>query len=232
MWAVVPVKLLAGAKRRLSPLLSGGERGALACAMLGDVLRALTQTTSLAGVVVISADRDAAAVARDAGALVMTDMDNAGMTAAVTAAARHLAAMGRKGMLVIPADVPLITSQDIEMIILTHRAVPSVTLVPATSDGGTNALACYPPQAIPVSFGKESFLRHQNAARELGIEPQVLRLERAARDIDRPEDLRAFMQAPSLTRTYAYLTTAGFAERLQPARRNRVEAPWTARLSR
>lgn len=230
LWAVVPVKLFARAKRRLMPLLSRLEREALARAMLEDVLRALKQASSLAGVIVITGDQGAAAIARAAGALVMTDAENAGMTAAVASAARHLATLGREGMIVIPADVPLITREDIEAIISTHSAAPSVTLVPAGTDGGTNALACSPPEAIPIIFGEDSFRRHHEAAQELGIGPQVLRLERAAYDIDRPADLATFLQAPSPTRTYACLTSAGFPERLRQAHQNRSDEPRTACL--
>jgi 2-phospho-L-lactate/phosphoenolpyruvate guanylyltransferase len=225
LWAVVPVKLFDRSKRRLMPLLSGLEREALARAMLEDVLGALMHASSLAGVMVVTGDRSAAAIARAAGALVVTDLDNAGMTAAVTSAARYLAAMGRAGMLVVPADVPLITHQDVETVISAHRAAPSVTLVPAATDGGTNALVCSPPEVIPISFGEDSFRRHQGAARAIGIEPRVLRLERAGRDIDRPEDLATFLQAPSPTRTYACLVALGFPERLRNARRDRSDTP-------
>ena len=56
LWAVVPVKLFARTKRRLMPLLAGHECDALARAMLTDVLFALTHTSTLAGVMVITGD--------------------------------------------------------------------------------------------------------------------------------------------------------------------------------
>ena len=62
LWAVVPVKLFAQTKRRLMPLLARHERGALARAMLADVLFALARTQSLAGIMVITGDADAAAM--------------------------------------------------------------------------------------------------------------------------------------------------------------------------
>lgn len=221
VWAVVPVKLLSRSKRRLVPLLSRCERVALARAMLEDVLGALARSPLLAGVTVITADESAAAIARAAGASVLADGESSGMTAALTAAARHLAAMGRSGMLVVPADVPLITPHDVDTIVATQRALPSVTLVPAVNDGGTNALLCAPPQALSFSFGEDSFYRHEEAARAVGIEPYVLRLERAGRDIDRPDDLAAFLRVPSATCTYAYLVAAGIPARLSAAQQTR-----------
>ncbi|MEN3352330.1 MAG: 2-phospho-L-lactate/phosphoenolpyruvate guanylyltransferase [Betaproteobacteria bacterium] len=216
LWAVVPVKLLERTKRRLSPLLSSDEREALACAMLQDVLSALTRARSLAGLLVITGDAKAAAIAHTAGAVVLPDTENAGTTAAVTQAAQHLIRMGRSGMLVIPADLPSITSSDIDTIAAAHRSAPSVTLVPAIADGGTNALACSPPDAIPFCFGDDSLRRHRDAATRRAIEPQILMLERIGQDIDRPDDLAMFLARPSSTQTYACLVAHGIAERLKP----------------
>lgn len=193
--------------------------------MLADVLSALTRTDSLAGIMVITGDADAASTAHVAGALVMSDAENAGTSAAVTQAARYLAGVGRDGMLMVPADVPLITPVDIEMIVAAHRTAPSVTLVPASVDGGTNALACSPPGAVSCCFGDDSFRRHRDAARAGGIEPQILQLEHVGHDIDRPHDLATFLLRPSPTQSYAYLTANGIADRLRGARRDRYGEP-------
>ncbi len=114
LWAVVPVKSFDRTKRRLMPLLSPHEREALAQAMLEDVLLALACSPSLAGILVITGDAEAAAIARAANASVLADDETAGTAAAVATAAHRLAAAEREGMLVVPSDVPLITPLDIE----------------------------------------------------------------------------------------------------------------------
>src|SRR5258706_997991 len=124
LWAVVPVKLFAHTKRRLMPLLARRECGALARAMLSDVLSALTRARCRAGIIVITGDADAAAMAHAAGASVVADAEDGGTTAAVTKAAAHLTTARSAGMLVIPADVPLLTPADIETIVAAHRAAP------------------------------------------------------------------------------------------------------------
>lgn len=222
--AIVPVGPFAQAKRRLAPCLTPRERSAFARAMLEDVLSALLRAPSLDGIVVITSDADAASLAHAAGANVLADPENAGINAAVENAARHLAHEGRYGMLVIPADVPLITAEDIEAIVTAHRTAPSVTLVRAGMDGGTNALACSPPDAMAFRFGEDSFRRHQESARSCGIEPQVLDLAHIERDIDRPEDLAAFLARPSATRSHACLRMNGIAERLLCAAAEKREA--------
>lgn len=220
LWAAVPVKSFGRTKQRLIQLLSCRERQALARAMLEDVLSALTRAPSLAGVVVITGDADATAMARAMGALVIGDTDDAGTTAAVTLAAQHLEGMGHNGMLVVPADVPLITPADVETLVAAHRIAPSLTLVPATADGGTNALACSPPRVVPFAFGENSFRRHCEAARARGIEPVMLNDPRIGHDIDRPDDIASFLLHPSPTHTYRYLIGIKVPERLHCAEQN------------
>lgn len=214
LWAVIPVKSFACAKQRLAPLLAAHERAALARAMFQDVLQVLVHSPFVAGTMVVTGDIEAGAIARGAGAGVLPDPREAGLVQAVQHAARTLAAARRGGMLVVPADLPLITSADIELIALGHRSSPAVTLVAASSDGGTNALACSPPDAMPFFFGENSFKRHRDSALHLNLSPKVLTLPRFGRDIDRPEDLIAFMKWPSATRTHAFLTDSGIARRL------------------
>ncbi|HSW20758.1 MAG TPA: 2-phospho-L-lactate guanylyltransferase [Ramlibacter sp.] len=215
LWAVVPVKAFAFAKQRLAPVLAAHERAALARAMFADVLQALARNPFLAGALVVTQDAEAAAMARGAGAGVLSDPPESGLTPALSYAARTLAGARRAGMLVVPADLPLITCADIELIALGHRSSPAVTLVAAGSDGGTNALACSPPDAMPFFFGENSFRRHLDCARTLGLAPRVLTLPRFGRDIDRPDDLLAFLERPSATRTHAFLLASGIAQRLR-----------------
>jgi len=221
LWAVVPVKLFAHSKRRLMPVLSCDERRTLTGAMLEDVLSALMRAPCLAGVIVVTSERDAGVRAQAAGAVVMNDGQNTGMNAAVAQVARRLAVLRRSGMLAIPADVPWIASADVEAIALAHRAAPSVTLVPAGSDGGTNALACSPPLVISCHFGEDSLRKHRAAARGEGITAGLLQLERVGHDIDRPDDLAAFLTRPSPTQSYAYLRSSGIADRLRSVDRDR-----------
>ena len=67
VWALVPFKGGAGAKRRLEAVLSEEERGGLARAMLRDVLVALAGSPGLAGVLLVSRDADVHAFAAEVG---------------------------------------------------------------------------------------------------------------------------------------------------------------------
>jgi 2-phospho-L-lactate/phosphoenolpyruvate guanylyltransferase len=220
LWAVVPVKSMAQAKQRLAGVLTPQERPALARAMLQDVLRALMASDCLAGTLVVTNDATATALAQAAGANVLADAPDAGLVPALRHAAQTLTQQGRAGMLIVPADVPLITPQDIVHIAQRHqrhaRGGRAATLVYASHDGGTNALACSPPDAVPLCYGPDSFRLHVQAARALGLTPDVLHMPRFGRDIDGPADLQSLLAEPAAagSHTHAWLHASGVAQRL------------------
>ena len=107
-----------------------------------------------------------------------------------------------------------LSSGDVEaMIDLVHRA-PAVALVRA-NDGGTNVLACRPAAAIAPAFGPDSFNAHCQAATRSGITPTVRFAPHLQLDIDRPQDLVAFMARESSTRTHEYLSKRRIRQRLR-----------------
>jgi 2-phospho-L-lactate guanylyltransferase len=205
LWAVVPVKERVSAKERLAPLLRPETRQALALAMLEDVLAALTATPGIAGLLVVTVDPTAGRLAASYGARLIEAGARDGHTGAVAAASRLLAAEGRAGMLTLPGDIPLVTPAEIASVVTAHPAAPSFTIVPSHDERGSNAIACSPPDAVPLRFGDNSFYPHIQAAEGCGIRPNILHLSGIALDIDNPQDVVSFMRIESPTRARAVL---------------------------
>jgi len=210
IWAALPVKEFAGAKQRLSPLLTPSQRETLAAAMLEDVLTALADA-DLAGILVNTLDPLATELAHRYGARVITHDARAGHTGAVAAIARTLTAEGRAGMLVLPGDIPRVTAAEINALLTASRSSPSFTIAPAHDELGSNGVLCLPPEAMPLRFGDNSYFPHLDSARRHGFEPTSVPLSGFALDIDHPDDLRAFLRAtpPMDTRTLALLRDFG-----------------------
>jgi 2-phospho-L-lactate/phosphoenolpyruvate guanylyltransferase len=215
LWVVMPVKDLPDAKQRLASILNAKEREELFRAMLQDVLSALVASAELAGILLITRDPEARRLAKHYGARVLLEEENRGHTAASSLGARTLAREGIPGMVQLPADIPLVTPDDIAALLHAHGEAPAVTLAPSRDERGSNAVACSPPDLLPLRFGDDSFLPHVLRARALGIEPQIVRRPGLALDVDTPDDLAAFLAAPSQTRAYACLTASGIARRLK-----------------
>lgn len=199
VWAVIPVKETGEAKQRLAPVLTRHLRQELALAMLKDVLTAVSHVKALGGVMLVTVDVHAIALARRFGAEAVAEGAHDGHTGAVNAAARRLIAQGRSTMLTLPGDVPLVTTEEIEKLLAAHGSAPAFTIAPAHDDQGSNAILMSPPDAVPLRFGADSFSPHLAAARSCGIEPCVVRLPGIALDIDNPQDLHHFADLGSRT---------------------------------
>jgi 2-phospho-L-lactate/phosphoenolpyruvate guanylyltransferase len=210
--AIVPVKRLSHAKQRLSPLLSGTERAELARAMLHDVLTTLCAASELTGIVVVTGDPLVANLATTFGTRVVSDILETGVNAAVQQGLRTLDTPSA-AVLIVPADVPFATTSDLRLVIAGLGRYP-VVLVPASSDGGTNALAMREAGLIAPSFGDDSFARHQALARRGGADCGIVRTEGLGRDIDCPDDLLFWSGSKKSLQTVRLLAELNVASRL------------------
>jgi 2-phospho-L-lactate/phosphoenolpyruvate guanylyltransferase len=190
---LVPVKNLVDAKQRLSSILSPQERFALARAMCEDVLQALSRWQSRPSVAVVTSDSFARDLAARFNFEVLAD-DNSGETSAIGMATAFCRERGEESTMVVPADIPLIDSSELQQIV--DSAPPGgAVLVPDAAGRGTNAAWRSPGDLFPLRFGNDSFLPHLAAAKATGLPCVVLELPGIARDVDRPEDLRELAAA-------------------------------------
>ena len=194
--ALIPVKGFANAKQRLSPLLDRTDRELLAAAMFRDVLKQVVNARGLAETFVVTGDDAVADIARNLGARVIHEESEKGETAAVDFARDALKAGGREAVLIIPGDMPLVRSSDIEAVLAevpAEAAPPFALLVPSHDRLGTNALLLAPPDIINLRFGYDSFSYHVSQVSAQGLPLRFVDNERIALDIDEPKDLRRFL---------------------------------------
>jgi 2-phospho-L-lactate guanylyltransferase len=189
--AIVPVKALDGAKRRLASALAPCERRRLVLAMLNDVLALLRAVPSIGRVLVVTPDPEVASLATSHGADIVAEDGHGDLNAAVRRGLAHAGHAGAARALVIPADVPLATRAEIVSILACAPVgpKPQVVIVPSEDGEGTNALLLAPPEAMRPEFGEGSFVRHVAQAVAVGLDFAVLRLPGLAADIDQPPDL-------------------------------------------
>jgi 2-phospho-L-lactate/phosphoenolpyruvate guanylyltransferase len=199
----------------LAPLLNLEERRALARAMLADVLAVARAARGFGTLLAVSRDGVALEQAANWGAAPLIEAGRRGYRSAAEQAAGAARAGRAAGLLILPADVPLITPPDLERLLAASREA-SVTLVPSNVGGGTNALLTRPPGAIGYSYGANSFRAHLRAAERLGLKTCMLELPNLALDVDEPGDLRELLRRqPRLeTATWRYLDEIRLAERL------------------
>lgn len=206
-WAVVPVKALGEAKQRLAAVLPLEARRKLVLVMLQDVLAALRQVERLGPVLVVTPDAFVAELAESNGTMVLREEQGRGHSAAATAGLTHALVHGALQALTLPADVPLVTPDELRSVVAAAGVAegPRATLVPSRDGDGTNALLIAPPDALEPSFGPGSFARHvaQAEARRIGC--RVLHLPGLGTDIDEPRDLLRLIQEKQGCKRYGFL---------------------------
>ena len=205
IWVVIPVKEVIGAKSRLALALPAHLRQGLALAMLEDVLNAVAGARNTAGLIVVTVDGAAQALAKKYAARIITEGATSGHSGAVNTAARILAREGKRGFLQMPLDIPFVSSEEISTLVAMHQEEPSFIIAPSNDELGSNGVLVSPPTAVPLAFGEDSFFPHLRMAEKCGIRPQVVRLPGFGLDIDRPEDLAEFAKLRSNTCTQAYI---------------------------
>jgi 2-phospho-L-lactate guanylyltransferase len=202
--AILPVKSFGRAKQRLGGAFA--DRPALAAAMVADVLDALTVIEALDHVIVVTAERQAAEIARVAGARVVHDPVEAGQSAA---ASLGIAEAGADRVLLVPGDCPALDASEVSALLARREPV---VIVPDRHGQGTNALLLAPPDVMTPAFGDGSFARHTALAHAAGVVPKVVDVPSLGLDIDTPEDLAALTRTAGIgPRTRALLEQAAVA---------------------
>ena len=189
LWAIVPVKPLRVGKSRLASVLSQDERADLNRRLLEHTLATLTAIPEIEQVLVISRDPAALALAREHGARTVQENGSPQLNLALTRATLLVKNYNLQGVLVVPADLPLLTRQDVHAMLERATDPPVVVLAPDRHRKGTNALLVCPVGLIDYDFGSNSFQRHCKRAVEAGARLEIVELPSLALDMDLPEDL-------------------------------------------
>jgi 2-phospho-L-lactate guanylyltransferase len=207
---LIPVKDLSAAKQRLARILDQSARTEMAQTMLHDVIAAVS-ASRFSQCSLVTSDPFALELANQYNFDVIPDPKNPGETGAIEMATQLCVARGIERTLVIPADIPLIQSSELDQIFAQAPNEGSL-LVPAADGRGTNAAFRRPANLFPLRFGNDSFRPHLDAARATGKPCEVLQLPGIALDVDNPGDLQQLIERPGETCTQSLLrqwTVAG-----------------------
>lgn len=194
IWAIVPVKPLRLGKSRLSGVLSDDERAILNRMFLEQTLEILRNTPAVTQTLVVSRDPAALAIAREFGARTVLEDGNPNLNSALTRATMLARNYATRGVLVLPADLPLLHKEDLQQFFDHIYKSPSVLITPDRHENGTNALLMSPGGLIPYTFGPGSFNRHCEQARKIGAHLEIVRNENIELDLDTPDDLALLKQ--------------------------------------
>src|SRR5207244_11334471 len=160
--------------------------------MTQDVLETVTQLTEY-GRFIVSAEEEVLELGRRLRMEPVEDRARQGQSAAVRHGFDAAWAAGFAGALTIPGDVPGVTPDEVRDLCESRPEV-EVMLAPDRERQGTNGLRLKPPHAIALRFGEAGFRLHAAEAARAHRSFAVMDIARLACDLDRPEDVVAFME--------------------------------------
>jgi 2-phospho-L-lactate guanylyltransferase len=213
---IVPVKRLEESKSRLASVLPEAARRSLALSLLATVLDVVRQAQVQlpAFGVVVSPDLQVLDLAQAYGLEAVLEVDAAAggqendaapvldehgdrnLNRALDQATGWAAARGAGSLLVLPADLPLLTLAEVRGLWEASQqlyASQAMVIAPDGREQGTNALLVRPPGVISYQFGPGSFRRHCQQARGLDMAWHVYRSARLGLDVDVPDDLQRYL---------------------------------------
>lgn len=190
---IIPFRSMTDGKSRLSPVLAPTERFDLNRSMLDNVVDAAMNVHPKASVIMVSPDPDAIAYLAphesSALRLLRQSPDAIGLNGALTQATNQAIREDARTVVVIPADLPLLRSQDIQNLL---RRDAAVVIAPDRHREGTNGLL----QRIDATrgefvyhFGVGSFHAHIEEAHRLGLDAATAISLGTSFDLDTPVDL-------------------------------------------
>jgi 2-phospho-L-lactate guanylyltransferase len=173
----------------LARALSDEEREKLNRLLLERTLRTLVDMREVEEVLVVSRDSAALSMARQLGARTVQEDGAPALNTALQRATVVAQVYASRGVLVIPADLPLLASSDVSTLIERATDPPVVVIAPDRRQLGTNALLLAPSNLMEYDFGGASFRRHCERARRAGARLEIVTLPSLGLDLDLPEDL-------------------------------------------
>lgn len=205
LWVIVPVKPLRRSKSKLTSILSEEDRAILNLKMYENTLKVLKEITIPHQVLVVSKDSSVLSFARSYNAKTLQEDGDSGLNLALKKAIQVIKAYSAQSVLILPADLPFITKEDIEGVMEYSVGYSFMLISPDRKMSGTNLLFMSPPDLIEFSYGPGSFERHVRQAQTQNAHLEVRKFNSTELDIDSPEDFELYKKLINFEDTNQYL---------------------------
>ena len=188
LWAIIPVKPLRRGKSRLSEILTEEERFQLNQHLFKRTIDILFTVEAISEILIVSRDTTVLTIAREKGVRTVTENGTPELNNALRRASLFSNAFSTEGVLIVPADLPMLMPEDVSDFLAKRKQPPTIVISPDHRRLGTNMLLINPADLITFSFGINSFERHCAMAKQGGADVVIYENDRIALDLDVPED--------------------------------------------
>ncbi len=220
VWAILPVKSLSESKGRLAHLLPPDARELLVRSLLDHVLLTIQEVPRITKVLVVSQDPEVWQIAESFGAVAVEEVKPYGLNSAVAYAYGLAAKGGADGVLILPADLPFVTTADINLMVdaglndwrgngtglatamgfesslalAVDTTQPVMAICSDRRGDGTNGLLLRPAMAFNFFYGPYSLKLHIQEAVERGYLVRLVEAVGLQFDLDVEQDWQIFQE--------------------------------------
>jgi 2-phospho-L-lactate guanylyltransferase len=195
LWAIIPVKPLKRLRSEQNNSLNDEEWAKLNTHMLESIIESVRAVNGVEEIMVVSKDTTFLSIARERKIKTIQEDSSSDMNMALMRATTIADMYKAHSMLILAADLPLISTADIETFLALSTQQPEMVIAPDRRNMGTNAIFLNPLNiSFYYQFGGNSFDKHLSEAQRLGYKISISDLNSLRIDIDSPEDFEWMKQ--------------------------------------
>lgn len=184
---IIPIKKFNKSKTRLSPFLDPNERKELTEYLVIDLLGKLCELEN-SQIIIVTGER-INSLEKFADIAIINEINVNGVDNAIGLANEFVEKSGFKESLIIPIDLPLLSTKDIKEIIkFSGRFENGICIVPSRRYDGTNVLLRKPNLIIDTFYDNNSFYNHIKKTVEKKKVVKIFTYENLMIDLDTIED--------------------------------------------
>ena len=189
---IIPIKKYDKSKTRLSPFLDSGERKELTECLIIDLLEKLLELENSQTIIVTGERINCLDKFNDI--VIINEINVNGVNNAIELADEFIERNGFDKSIIIPIDLPLLSTEDIEDIIkFSGKFENGICIVPSRRYDGTNVLLRKHNLIIDTFYDNNSFYNHIKKTVEKKKAVKVFNYENLMIDLDTIEDAMAII---------------------------------------
>jgi len=189
--AIIPVKTFENAKTRLN--LSSNQRSQLCKIMFEEVISTVSQSDKINKIIVVSKDKSLKELAEKFDFIQLGD-EELGVNAAVSIADDFLRDYEIDASVVLPQDIPLMTTDDLDNLLNFTESSKSILIVPSRRFDGTNALVRKPSSVMETHYDEDSYKIHLKTGKAISAKTSLVLIKRIMIDVDNQHDIEFLLK--------------------------------------
>jgi 2-phospho-L-lactate guanylyltransferase len=192
---IIPVKSPREGKSRLTGVLRADDRYELNSRLLTHTLDQVAHMIDIAEAYVVSKSPAVLAEAARRGFTACPESDPCELNGAVSLGAKQAGARGATQIMVLPIDLPWLSSSRLRHLVDEFRADYDAMIIADRAGDGTNVLLWRPIETAIFKYGVGSAARHADVAQNLGYRVDIRQDRYLSFDLDTPQDLKIWSRS-------------------------------------